>query len=64
MQLLIHTLSAEQITNGLQVMYELKTPISDACFSSKIISDTCKGNFPALQYKWPYNFQKLCFFER
>jgi hypothetical protein len=51
MQLLIHTLSAEQITNGLQVMYELKTPISDACFSSKIISDTCKGNFPALQYK-------------
>jgi len=35
MQLLNHTLTAEQITNGLQVIYELKTPISDTCFSIK-----------------------------
>jgi hypothetical protein len=45
MQLLNHTLTAEQITNGLQVIYELKTPISDTCFSIKIISDTCWGKF-------------------
>jgi hypothetical protein len=62
MQLLNHTLTAEQITNGLQVIYELKTPISDTCFSIKIISDTCWGNFPAHSTCDPTAFRSRDFF--